>query len=123
VRRTDKCSLFLYRIMSTKFSPPFAMIFALLISLAVCSSAAIPLSGMLIYHDTNDKTQGKRWERALAVFLEFCQIGLSGGCIYAIAVALRSGSHVYWYDAVALCNLQLSIVNNVGSLPLHDRLC
>jgi hypothetical protein len=93
------------------------MTFALLVSLAVCSIATIPLSGMLIYHDINDKVNGKRLERALAVFFEICQIGLSVTCTFAIVVALRSSSYVYWYDAVALCNLQLFIGNNVEPLP------
>jgi hypothetical protein len=67
------------------------MTFTLLVSLAICSSAAIPLNGMLIYHGINDN----RLERTLAVFLKICQIGLSGTCTVAVVVALRSSSHVY----------------------------
>jgi hypothetical protein len=90
------------------------MIPALLFSLAICSSAAIPPSGMLIYHDIKDKVNGNIWERAFAVFLEICQIGLLSVSIFAAVVALRSSTEVYWYDAVILCRLQLSIGNNVG---------
>jgi hypothetical protein len=57
---------------------------ALLISFAVCSSVALPLSGMLIYHDITEKTNGNSWERALAALLETCQIGLWDASIFAV---------------------------------------
>jgi hypothetical protein len=90
------------------------MKFAVLVSLTACSSAAIPLSIMLIYHEITNKASRNEWEKTLAVFLEIFQMGLSGTCIIAAVVALRSNSYVYWYDAVALCNLQLFVGNNVG---------
>lgn len=90
------------------------MTLALIISFAVYSSIAIPLSGMLIYHDIKDTANGNNWERGLAILLETCQIGFSSLGVFAVIVALRSSSEVYWYDAVVLCNLQLSVGNNVG---------
>jgi hypothetical protein len=99
------------------------MAFVLLVGLIVCHSVAIPLSGMLVYHDINDKADSKGREKTFAVFLEVLQIVLSGASIFAVVVALRSGSHVHWYDAVALCNLQLFVGNNVELPPFLDRLC
>jgi hypothetical protein len=72
---------------------------ALIISFAACSSAAILLSGMLIYHDIDSKAISRGWERAIAVFTELLQIGLLSVGLFAVAVAL-SGREVYWYDTV-----------------------
>jgi hypothetical protein len=89
---------------------------ALIISFAVCSSAAILLSGMLIYHDITDKVNSKGWERGVAAFTEILQISLLSVGLYAVAVALRSGCEVYWYDTVVLSTLHLFVSNNVGSV-------
>jgi hypothetical protein len=93
---------------------------ALIISFAVCSSAAILLSGMLIYHDIDDKANSMGWERAIAVFTEILQIGLLGVGLFAAAVAL-SGCEVDWYDTVVLSSLHLFVGNNVGPLLFCKR--
>jgi hypothetical protein len=68
---------------------------ALVISLVIFSCAAISLSGMLIYHDINDKDNGSSWERALAFMLKIFQISMLVAGTYATAVTLHSGSRVY----------------------------
>jgi hypothetical protein len=96
----------------------FIMAAALIISLAIFSCAAIPLSSVLIYHDINSKANSSSWERALAVMLEIVQISMLVAGTYATAVTLHSGSRVYWYDAAVLGSLQLSVGNNVWPLLL-----
>ncbi|KAF2818219.1 hypothetical protein CC86DRAFT_414115 [Ophiobolus disseminans] len=101
------------------------MTLALLVSFAVCSSVAIPLSGMLIYHDINDKANDNNWKKIFAALPEACQMSLSGAGLYAVVVALRSSTEVYWwYNAVVLCSLQLSVGNNLARILrtfLHPR--
>lgn len=71
------------------YVPLLVMTFVLLVSLAICSCAAISLSCILIYHDINDKAIGHRWEGTLAVFFEILQICLSVTCAFAVIVALQ----------------------------------
>jgi hypothetical protein len=115
IRRVDAPSFYivssLYYLFSLSTMTP-----ALLVSIFVYYSAAIAMSGMLIYHDIKAKVNSNSWERAFAVFLEICQIGLSSASIVAAVVAFRSSTEMYWYDAVILCSLQLSVGNNVGFL-------
>jgi hypothetical protein len=98
------------------------MIIVLHISLAVCSSTAILMSFMLIYHDITDKAGGNIWERLFTVFLEACQLGLSGACEGAVVHAIHWGNDVYWFDVVALCNLQLFLGTNVEPLPSSNSI-
>jgi hypothetical protein len=80
-------------------------------SFTAYSSVAFVASAILIYHDITDKRHN--WERAVAVLLELCRIGLSVAGLYAITVDLRLSSGVFLYDVVVLCSMQLSIGNNV----------
>src|SRR4051812_19122135 len=101
--------------------PILAMTLALLVGSAICSSVAIPLGGMLIYHDLNDKASYSSWERALAALLEACQMGLSGAGMLALVAARAESSEMHWYDTVVLCSLQLSVGNNVGQPLFSSR--
>jgi hypothetical protein len=99
------------------FSPTFTMEFSLIVSLAAFHGAAILLSVLLIYIDITQKNSHYRREKTVAIGLEICQIGLLVTCIIEDVVALRSGSHVYWYDTVVLLKLQLFAYNNVKPPP------
>jgi hypothetical protein len=65
---------------------------ALIISFAVCSSAAILLSGMLIYHDIDDKANSMGWERAIADLGNICRLSTNVWLpVYYVARLLTTG--------------------------------
>jgi hypothetical protein len=87
------------------------MLPVLLISFSAYFGVALVAGAMLIYHDIT--TDGNSYERAVAVLIELCRIGLSVAGLYAITVDFRLSSGVFLYDVVVLCSLQLFVGNNV----------
>ncbi|KAH8727426.1 hypothetical protein GQ44DRAFT_112754 [Phaeosphaeriaceae sp. PMI808] len=96
----------------------FTMMSTLLLSFAICYLMAILSNVVFVYHDVKDGTIEYSWESILGAILEIYQICLSVIGIVSLATALHSGDEAYLFEAVTMCNLQLSAGNNVGSLML-----
>lgn len=103
---------------------------AILIGFAVCFSAQLCLTGVLLFIDASARHNSSqilprrnyRWDEALAIVFGVLLMSLSIAVLAGIVAAFRSSSDTCdWLQTGVVCSLQLTASTNVKRLTLCAR--